>query len=283
MIKVGKNAYHLTKHSQKLLNNTRKKFTPEKFLRMGPSVIQNRTLSGASDESIKEVIKTQIPVGLNLKCSCGCNVCFNQPKGDKKIAEFLNEEIKEQFKRKDITSQTIPNFEGFEIENRKAEVILRKKFHNESLTVKINVNHSDNEDDSEDDEFDFAMFEKKKSSMQKLSRSYFCIEIQKDLKTLIFYCSVIPKFLSGDVEYQGSYNINYCAIYEEKCTNSTYFMAKETGLDGYLQELLLYMLHERGITYQFIEQLQDYCAVYEHVLYIEFLEKLKNFVTEPYT
>ncbi|XP_023230508.1 uncharacterized protein LOC111630609 [Centruroides sculpturatus] len=161
MIKVGKNAYRLSRQSSRLRNNIKR----QNVLETCPWFVQSKALSGISDESIKEVIKTQIPVGLNMKCRCGCNVCFNRPKGDKKIVEFLNEEIKTQFKRKDIISRTIPNFEGFEVENRKAEVILTKKFHDESLSIKINVNHSndDDEDDEDDDNnFDFDMLGRKK-------------------------------------------------------------------------------------------------------------------------
>ncbi|XP_067135283.1 conserved regulator of innate immunity protein 3-like isoform X2 [Centruroides vittatus] len=290
MIKVGKNAYRLSRQSPRLRNDIKRQNVLEMCWKMCPWFVQSKTMSGISDESIKEVIKTQIPVGLNMKCRCGCNVCFNRPKGDKKIVEFLNEEIKTQFKRKDIISRTIPNFEGFEVENRKAEVILTKKFHNESLSIKINVNHSnddDDDDDEEDDDDNFAfdvLGRKKYFSVEKLSRSNFCIEIQKDFKTLCFYCSIIPKLISGkELEYRMPFYINFCAMYEGKCTNSTYFMTKETGLDGYLHELLIHVLQERGVTFRLVEQLQDYCSVYRHVLYLEFLEKLKDFVIDPYS
>ena len=49
-------------------------------------------------------------------------------------------------------------------------------------------------------------------------------------------------------------------------------------LDGYLYDLFMNMLDERGINREFADKLSDYCSGYEHSLYISLLEDLQKFV-----
>jgi complement component 1 Q subcomponent-binding protein len=49
-------------------------------------------------------------------------------------------------------------------------------------------------------------------------------------------------------------------------------------LDGDLYDLLLQTLDERGIGEDFANNLMEFSTTYEHNLYIELLEKLKNFI-----
>ena len=49
-------------------------------------------------------------------------------------------------------------------------------------------------------------------------------------------------------------------------------------LDGYLYDLFMNMLDERGVNREFADKLSDYCSGYEHSLYISLLEDLQKFV-----
>ena len=49
-------------------------------------------------------------------------------------------------------------------------------------------------------------------------------------------------------------------------------------LDGYLYDLLMTMLDERGVNREFVEKLSDYCSAYEHSLYINLLTDLQKFI-----
>ena len=48
-------------------------------------------------------------------------------------------------------------------------------------------------------------------------------------------------------------------------------------LDGYLYDLFMNMLDERGINGEFAANLSDYCSSHEHGLYIKMLEDLQAF------
>jgi len=61
--------------------------------------------------------------------------------------------------------------------------------------------------------------------------------------------------------------------WSEKC----YAVAGDI-LDGYLYDLFMNMLEERGVNRDFAEKLSDYCSGYEHSLYISLLEDLQKFV-----
>lgn len=49
-------------------------------------------------------------------------------------------------------------------------------------------------------------------------------------------------------------------------------------LDGYLYDLFMNMLNERGVNKEFVDKMAEYCSAYEHSQYISFLENLQKFV-----
>ena len=63
----------------------------------------------------------------------------------------------------------------------------------------------------------------------------------------------------------------------ENWNDKTYAVAGDI-LDGYLYDLFMNMLDERGINKQFVEKISDYCSAYEHSKYISLLEDLQQFV-----
>jgi len=49
-------------------------------------------------------------------------------------------------------------------------------------------------------------------------------------------------------------------------------------LDGYLYDLLMNMLEERGITNEFVERLSDFATDYEHRMYLNLLTQMQTFL-----
>ena len=63
----------------------------------------------------------------------------------------------------------------------------------------------------------------------------------------------------------------------ENWNDKTYAVAGDI-LDGYLYDLFMNMLDERGVNKEFVEKMSDYCSAYEHERYIGLLEDLQKFV-----
>ena len=63
----------------------------------------------------------------------------------------------------------------------------------------------------------------------------------------------------------------------ENWNDKTYAVAGDI-LDGYLYDLFMNMLDERGVNKEFVEKMSDFCSSYEHERYISLLEDLQKFV-----
>jgi complement component 1 Q subcomponent-binding protein, mitochondrial len=139
------------------------------------------------------------------------------------------------------------------------------------ITISFNVNHTvDQEEEPEispqQDQPDFG---------EMKSKPQFEIDIQKDNKTLSFTCS----FLQGEAQ-EGEYNdvfaIDELTIYEGEHKESTYAVAGDV-LDGYLYDLLMNYLEEKGVSNEFAEKLIDFSTSYEQHQYVNLLEQLSKF------
>ena len=88
--------------------------------------------------------------------------------------------------------------------------------------------------------------------------------------TLSFSCSRNQSIIDDDDD---AFTIDKVTLGN---TSNTYAVSGDI-LDGYLYDLLMTMLDERGIDNQFVHDLSDYCSAYEHLLYINLLQKLQTF------
>lgn len=107
------------------------------------------------------------------------------------------------------------------------------------------------------------------------SKPSFEIEIKKDNKTLSFTCS----FLTGEPqegEYNDVFGIDELTIYEGEWSEKVYAVAGDV-LDGYLYDLLMNFLEEKGISNEFVEKISEFSTAYEHTSYISLLESLSTF------
>lgn len=207
----------------------------------------------------------------SLSCSCGCGQHHMHTKGEKELVEFLTEEILAE--KKAQKTQAIPNeLEGFKIKYDNADVELVKQNDKEKIVVSFNVNHTvDTEDDGETVE---ETSDNNQLGEMK-SKPNFEVDIIRGKQTLSFTCS----FLQGapaEGEYNDVFGIDEVTLYEGEWVEKNYAVAGDV-LDGYLYDLLMNLLEEKGISNDFVEKLGNLSTNYEHSSYIRLLESLSQF------
>lgn len=199
---------------------------------------------------------------------------FAHTKSAKDLVEFLTEEILAE--KKAQTIKTIPtSVDGFNVNLRGADVELVKQIDGEKIIISFNVNHTV---DTEDDGAEVDMGSSEKPDMAEMrSKPTFEVDIVKGKTTLSFTCS----FLHGTAqegEYDDVFGIDEICIYEGEWNDKVYAVAGDV-LDGYLYDLLMNLLEEKGVSNEFAEKLSDFSTAYEHASYIGFLESLSKFTT----
>ncbi|ALC41970.1 P32 [Drosophila busckii] len=205
----------------------------------------------------------------SLNCTCGCNV---HTKGERELVEFLAEEIIAE--RKVQKGKTVPTtLEGFSVQLTGAEVELVKQSDKEKVVITFNVNHTvDSEDEPE-----INPNADKPEMGEMRSKPQFEVDVIRGNSTLSFTCS----YLEGEAqegEYNDVFSIDEMCIYEGEWHDKIYAVAGDV-LDGYLYDLLMNLLEEKGISNVFVEKLSDLATAHEHTSYIGLLEKLSKFST----
>ena len=71
--------------------------------------------------------------------------------------------------------------------------------------------------------------------------------------------------------------IDEVTLFEGEWNDKKYAVAGDI-LDGYLYDLFMNMLGERGVNKEFVQKLSDYCSAYEHSQYINMLTQLQSYV-----
>ncbi|XP_022184003.2 complement component 1 Q subcomponent-binding protein, mitochondrial isoform X1 [Nilaparvata lugens] len=72
------------------------------------------------------------------------------------------------------------------------------------------------------------------------------------------------------------FSIEDVVLYEGEWKETNYAVSGAV-LDGYLYDILMNFLADKGITNEFVEKLSEFSTIYEHNLYISFLEGLRKF------
>jgi len=206
------------------------------------------------------------------KCSCGCAL---HTKGDQELAAFLVEEIENETRAQ--PSQELPKLEGFECKMDGAEVTLTKKLDNETITIKSNVNNSVDAEDAVLDPND----PKQQEETEMKAKPEFTVEIKKGNKILSFLCtysqSMPDEGSAATEEFNDSFQISEISLYEGEFEDSTYTVSGEI-MDGYLYDLLMNYLEERGVSNEFADKMIAFFTAYEHKLYVSLLRGMKLFV-----
>ncbi|XP_012255142.1 complement component 1 Q subcomponent-binding protein, mitochondrial [Athalia rosae] len=207
-------------------------------------------------------------------CSCGCNRRVHT-KAEKELVQFLAEEIVAEKKAQKM--KTIPTeLDGFKISLDGAEVSLTKKIGEESISINFNVNHtvdseSEPDIDPQDDKQEFG---------EMKSKPNFEIDVVRGNHTLGFTCSFNnePQASGADDGYNDIFGIDEITLYEGEHSEKIYAVAGDV-VDGYLYDLLMNYLEEKGISNEFAEKLIELSTVYEHTAYISLLEGLSKFTS----
>jgi len=229
-----------------------------------------RSLSVLSRSWGSDTLTFPSKILLTNACSCGCSL---HTKGDKELAAFLDEEIENEMKAQPFGD--LPKLEGFEYELDGAEVTLKKKLNNEIITIKTNVNNSVDADDMVMDPNET----KEPQETEMKSKPEFTVEIQKGKKILSFLCTysqATPEEMPNE-EFNDAFQISEISLYEGEFEDSTYTVSGDI-MDGYLYDLLMNYLEERGVSNDFADKMIGFFTSYEHKLYISLLKGMKSFV-----
>jgi len=226
----------------------------------------NRTMILQSSDLIKPQIRTV--TGLSTK-------------GDQELVEFLSEEITAETKAQK-NAKLPQTLNDFNVEYNGASVTLSKTFKKETITIKFNVNHTV---DADVEPEDVTQPDKQSEPMQDQMKSKpsFVIEINKAGRVLMFACSFVPDMSADEPQetdqFNDLFNIDEVSVYEGEIKENSYVVSGDI-MDGYLYDLLVNMLEERGISNEFADKLINVATSYEHKLYIDLLSQIKAFVSE---
>jgi complement component 1 Q subcomponent-binding protein len=82
----------------------------------------------------------------------------------------------------------------------------------------------------------------------------------------------------GQEQIDDAFAIDEVTMFEgEDWSDKKYAVAGDI-LDGYLYDLFMNMLEDRGINKDFADQVSNFCSAYEHTQYINMLEDLQKFI-----
>ncbi|KAG8200192.1 hypothetical protein JTE90_024975 [Oedothorax gibbosus] len=209
--------------------------------------------------------------GISNKCSC----CGLHTKGDEELAAFLTGEIDNE--KKAHVAFDVSQLGGFQVcsTTKGAEVMLQKQLNDEMITIKANVNNSVDAEETVDDPN-----ETKEQETEMRAKPEFTIEITKAKKILSFHCTYNHSMPDEEPEtepYNDSFQISEVSLHEGEFEDSTYVVSGDI-MDGYLYDLLMNYLEERGISNDFADKMIVFFTSYEHQLYINLLKGMKSFI-----
>ncbi|XP_052866908.1 complement component 1 Q subcomponent-binding protein, mitochondrial [Anopheles cruzii] len=193
-------------------------------------------------------------------------------KGERELVEFLAEEIVAE--KKSSNHGPIPtSLSGYKVACNHAEVELTKSSDREKVTISFNVNHTV---DMDGDNAEATESKPEFSAMK--SRPQFEVDIVRGGTTLSFTCSYLPGE-AQEGEYNDVFGIDEVTIFQGEWNDKVYAVAGDV-LDGYLYDLLMNFLEEKGISNEFAEKMSEFASAYEHAKYVELLEGISKFTVE---
>lgn len=205
-------------------------------------------------------------------CNCGC--CRSaHTKAEKELVEFLAEEIIAEKKAQKL--KTIPTeLDGFKVSLNGADVTLEKQQDNETVRISFNINHTVDSDS----EPEIEMTNDNPDIGDMKSKPTFTIDVIRGNQTLGFTCSFNsePGASGANESYNDIFGIDEITLYTGEHSDKVYAVAGEI-IDGYLYDLLMNYLEEKGVSNEFAEKLIELSTNYEHTAYVSLLEGLSKF------
>lgn len=176
----------------------------------------------------------------------------------------------------------ISSIPGWSSQSEGANISLTKSHGNETITVKVNVNHAVDADENAMPE---GSQESETSEPTPMScKPDFCVEISKGNQIFALNCSFTNSMMQEDdaprsEERMDLFHIVEVTLYEKEFGDSTYMVAGEV-MDGYLYDLIMNWLAERGVNDDFASKLIDLSTGHEQKQYVGLLEGLKKFLSQ---
>jgi len=189
-------------------------------------------------------------------------------KVDGELGTFLKDEISTEKQN----TRTAPKLEGWSIKEEGAEITLTKNIGEEKVVITLNVNHT--VDSAEPDDGS-------QEAPEMLSKPAFEVDLIKaGGKTVSFSCSYTkdeehPE-AGGQEEAEDIFAIDEVTMFEGDNHGDECYAVAGDILDGYLYDIFMNMLAERGVDNNFIDQLSQWCSSYENNQYVKLLEKLES-------
>lgn len=239
---------------------------------------KSRTLVQTASKLIQSTSRANSSV-LNFRCmstvlrsqsqfSCTVPARTFATKGDSEIVKFLAEEIATE----KTNAKPLPQLEGWTVKVEGAEVLLtRAGTAGEKVIVSLNVNHTVDSAEPDDGTGE---------APEMMSRPNFEVDIVKSNgRTLSFTCTYVhPEEMAQDGEGQEDlFAIEEVTMYDgDNHSDKCYAVAGDI-LDGYLYDLFMSMLEERGVDNAFADKLSEWCSAHEHSQYINLLQEIEKF------
>jgi complement component 1 Q subcomponent-binding protein len=215
----------------------------------------------------------------NLPLIVSKRLAANSPQSDKQLSEFLESEIELEKKSQ---KKALPSIADWTINADGSNITLKKKYFNEEITVKANINHSVDAEGS-DPEIDPNSEE---MGGEMVSKPDFAVEIKRGNTILGINCSFIGNEDNPDEQHteemeglEDDFQINEFSIFEGEFKENSYAVSGDV-MDGSMYDLMMDLLQERGVNQDFSKKLIEYSTVYEHSQYVGLLEKLKSFINQ---
>ncbi|CAL7949672.1 unnamed protein product [Xylocopa violacea] len=242
-----------------------------------PGIASNqlRTLWKVSGQTqITPTILTKAFKHPSPSCNCGC--CRGaHTKAEKELVEFLAEEIIAEKKAQKL--KTIPTeLDGFKVSLDGADVNLQKRQNNETIKISFNINHT--VDSESEPEVELTNDNADIGDMK--SKPTFTVDVKRGNQTLGFTCSFNnePGASGANENYNDIFGIDEITLYTGEHSDKVYAVAGEI-IDGYLYDLLMNYLEEKGVSNEFAEKLIELSTSYEHTAYVSLLEGLSEFTS----
>ncbi|KOC64698.1 Complement component 1 Q subcomponent-binding protein, mitochondrial [Habropoda laboriosa] len=238
---------------------------------------QLRTLwnVGFQQAQIAPIVSVKTFKHQNILCNCGC--CRSgHTKAEKELVEFLAEEIIAEKKAQKL--KTIPTeLDGFKVSLDGADVTLEKKQDNETIKISFNINHTVDADAQPEVE----MTNDNPDIGDMKSKPSFTVDVLRGNQTLGFTCSFNsePGASGANESFDDIFGIDEITLYTGENSDKVYAVAGEI-IDGYLYDLLMNYLEEKGVSNEFAEKLVELSTSYEHTAYVSLLEGLSKFTSK---
>jgi len=228
----------------------------------------------------------------------------NSPQIDDELTQFLKSEI--ELEKGSQPARPLPAVKGWSVATEGSSITFSRKYGSEEVTVRTNINHSVQTSDFGADEDASAGGGADGARVDQISahmvcRPDFAVEIKKGDKTLGINCSFVDledmdDSMAGDDQSQGGqgsgaaaagdeqpledeFQINELSVFEGEFKENSYLVSGDV-MDGSMYDLMMDLMHERGVNQEFARALIDYTTAYDHQQYVSLLEQLRDFVAK---